>query len=40
MVDLGYPLSVQLADDSIFTVYYMTIGGITHVAATRWQLPW
>ena len=40
MMDLGYPLSVQLADDSIFTVHYMTIGGITHVAATRWQLPW
>ena len=38
--DLGYPLSVQLPDDSIFTVYYMTIGGITHVAASRWQLPW
>ncbi len=39
-VDLGYPISVQLPDDSIFTVYYMTIGGMTHVAATRWELPW
>jgi hypothetical protein len=38
--DLGYPLSVQLDDASIFTVYYMTTGGVTYVAATRWELPW
>jgi hypothetical protein len=38
--DLGYPVSVQLDDASIFTVYYLTAGGVTHVAATRWELPW
>lgn len=38
--DLGYPVSVQLDDASIFTVYYHTAGGVTHVAATRWELPW
>lgn len=36
--DLGYPRSVQLADGSIFTVYYITTPDrITHVAATRWR---
>jgi hypothetical protein len=38
--DLGYPVSVQLADGSIFTVYYLTLGGVTHIAASRWELPW
>jgi hypothetical protein len=38
--DLGYPVSVQLPDDTILTVYYMTLGGVTHVAASRWRLPW
>jgi predicted neuraminidase len=38
--DLGYPLSAQLPDGTIFTVYYITTGGVTHVATTRWQLPW
>jgi hypothetical protein len=38
--DLGYPVSVQLDDGSIFTVYYMTVGGVTHIAASRWELPW
>jgi sialidase-1 len=38
--DLGYPVSVQLDDGCIFTVYYTTIGGVTHVAASRWELPW
>ena len=38
--DLGYPISVQLADESILTVYYITISGMTHVAASRWALPW
>ena len=28
--DLGYPVSVQLDDASIFTVYYHTAGGVTH----------
>ena len=39
-LDLGYPVSVQLADGTIFTVYYLTQAGTTHVAATRWELPW
>jgi len=36
--DLGYPVSVQLPDDSIFTAYYF-VGqdGVVHVAATRWH---
>jgi hypothetical protein len=38
--DLGYPVSVELPDGTIFTTYYMTLGGVTHVAASRWQLPW
>ena len=38
--DLGYPISLQLGDGSIYTVYYMTTGGVTHVAASRWELPW
>ena len=37
--DLGYPRTVDLADGSLFTVYYMTLGdSVTHVAATRWRL--
>ena len=36
--DIGYPVSVQLADDSILTAYYMTESdGITHTAVTRWE---
>jgi hypothetical protein len=38
--DLGYPVTVQLPDDSLLTAYYMTLGGVTHVAASRWELPW
>jgi len=35
--DLGYPRSVELADGTIFTVYYITLGdGVTHIAASRW----
>ncbi|HEX3000092.1 MAG TPA: hypothetical protein VHR86_07640 [Armatimonadota bacterium] len=38
--DLGYPLTTQLADGSLYTIYYMTNGdGITHIAGTRWPLP-
>lgn len=38
--DTGYPQSIQLADGSVFTVYYITTEeGITHIAATRWELP-
>ena len=37
--DLGYPRSVQLADGTIFTIYYFTdMAGVTHVAGTRWRL--
>ena len=37
--DLGYPVSTQLADGTIFTVYYITgSDGITHAAATKWRL--
>lgn len=36
--DLGYPRSVELADGTILTVYYITLGdGVTHIAATRWS---
>jgi hypothetical protein len=38
--DLGYPVSLQLPDGTIYTVYYLTLDGTTHVAATRWELPW
>ena len=38
--DLGYPVSVQLADGSIFTTYYFVEkDAIVHAAATRWWLP-
>jgi len=37
--DLGYPVTVKLSDDSLFTIYYFTGGdGITHVAGTFWEL--
>ncbi len=36
--DVGYPVSVQLDDESILTAYYITESDrITHTAATRWQ---
>jgi hypothetical protein len=38
--DLGYPISVQLGDGSLLTAYYLTTGGVTHVATARWELPW
>ena len=38
--DLGYPASVQLADGSIFTVYYHnTAGSNCFVAGTFWNVP-
>lgn len=38
--DLGYPLTSELEDGTLLTVYYFTCGdGITHVAATRWRAP-
>ena len=37
--DVGYPISAQLPDGSIFTVYYITLDdGVTHIAATRWTV--
>jgi hypothetical protein len=37
--DIGYPMSVELPDTSILTVYYITVeDGITHVAATKWRV--
>jgi sialidase-1 len=36
--DLGYPVSVQLSDDTLFTIYYMTCAdGVTHIAGTHWR---
>lgn len=38
--DLGYPVSVQLEDGSIFTVYYLNQAGSNcFIAGTFWQLP-
>ncbi|MBI3974053.1 MAG: exo-alpha-sialidase [Chloroflexi bacterium] len=38
--DLGYPMSVQLPDGSIYTAYYITHDGVTYSLGTRWELPW
>ncbi|MDA0347316.1 MAG: sialidase family protein [Verrucomicrobia bacterium] len=38
--DNGYPISAELADGSLVSVYYITREGITGVEATRWQNPW
>jgi hypothetical protein len=39
--DLGYPVSTVLPDGTVVTLYYFTDAaeGITHIAATRWQVP-
>ncbi|MFA6561720.1 MAG: sialidase family protein [Verrucomicrobiia bacterium] len=38
--DLGYPLTTELEDGTLLTIYYFTCGdGITHIAATRWKVP-
>jgi hypothetical protein len=38
--DLGYPVSLELADGRIFTVYYMNSGGSNcYIAGTFWELP-
>lgn len=38
--DLGYPVSVQLADGSMFTVYYLNRDGSNcFIAGTFWELP-
>jgi hypothetical protein len=37
--DVGYPITVQFADGSLFTCYWITMAdGITHAAATRWRI--
>ncbi|MFC1526292.1 sialidase family protein [Candidatus Latescibacterota bacterium] len=37
--DLGYPVTVQLGDGTLFTVYYFTgADGVTHVAGSYWEL--
>ena len=38
--DLGYPVSVELAGGGILTAYYLTKDNVTHIATTRWELPW
>ena len=36
--DLGYPVTVQRADGSLFTIYYFTgADGITHIAGSFWE---
>jgi len=38
--DLGYPISVQLEDGTVVTIYYfVTDDYITHIACTRWRVP-
>ena len=37
--DVGYPVSIQLDNDDILTVYYITCEDqITHIAATKWDV--
>ena len=38
--DNGYPITAELSDGTLVTVYYLTREGITGVEATRWQNPW
>ena len=38
--DNGYPISAELSDGTLVSVYYFTREGITGVEATRWQNPW
>lgn len=38
--DNGYPLTVELEDGSLVSVYYITRDGITGIEATRWENPW
>ena len=38
--DNGYPISTELADGTLVSVYYLTRDGITGVEATRWKAPW
>ncbi len=37
--DVGYPITVQFKDGSLFTCYWITMAdGITHAAYTRWRI--
>ena len=37
-MDMGYPVSIQLNDESILTAYYITSSdGVTHIETTRWM---
>ncbi|MSP13261.1 MAG: exo-alpha-sialidase [Chloroflexi bacterium] len=37
--DIGYPITVQFADGSLFTSYWFTMAdGITHAAGTKWRV--
>ena len=37
---MGYPVSTRPTDDSILTMYYVTLAdGIIHAAAPRGELP-
>jgi hypothetical protein len=38
--DNGYPLSAELPDGTLVSVYYITRDGVTGVEATRWSNPW
>ncbi len=38
--DNGYPLTVEMEDGSLLSVYYITRDGITGIEATRWENPW
>ncbi len=38
--DNGYPLSAELPDGTLVSVYYLTRDGVTGVEATRWKNPW
>jgi len=38
--DNGYPLTVELDDGSLVSVFYITRDGITGIEATRWENPW
>lgn len=38
--DLGYPMSIETSPGRVCTVYYMTTDdGVTHIAATLWDVP-
>ena len=37
--DVGYPVTVQFDDGSLFTCYWITLAdGITHAAYTNWRI--